>query len=328
MSTTDNIKPTNWNKIEDPIDKDVWDRMTANFWLPEKIALSNDIPSWNTLSDAEKEATRKIFAGLTTLDTLQANVGAAVLAEDAVTSHEAANFTFIGAMESIHAKSYSSIFSTLCSTEEINEVFRWASEDSRVQFKAMGVFNDYKYQRLHRENPIYGQAMVKAASVILESFLFYSGFYLPFKFASQGKLSNTADIIRLILRDEAVHGFYIGYKYQRLVAQLPAAKQDQLLNDVKFTLNVLYENELRFTEEIYDDLGWTEGVKRYLRYNANKAMNNLGYEGMFPANDSQPEAAILTAMSPDANETHDFFSGQGSSYVIGTVEATSDDDWA
>jgi hypothetical protein len=26
---------------------------------------------------------------------------------------------------------------------------------------------------------------------------------------------NTADMIRLIIRDEAVHGYYIGYKFQR-----------------------------------------------------------------------------------------------------------------
>ena len=33
---------------------------------------------------------------------------------------------------------------------------------------------------------------------------------------------------------------------------------------------------------MYDELGWTEDVKRFLRYNANKALNNLGYEGIFP----------------------------------------------
>ena len=35
---------TNWNAIEDPKDKEVWDRLTGNFWLPEKVPLSNEIP--------------------------------------------------------------------------------------------------------------------------------------------------------------------------------------------------------------------------------------------------------------------------------------------
>nr|MCD4636485.1 ribonucleotide-diphosphate reductase subunit beta [Proteus mirabilis] len=37
--------------------------------------------------------------------------------------------------------------------------------------------------------------------------------------------------------------------------------------------------------------------------------------------------AILSSLSPDANENHDFFSGSGSSYVIGKTINTEDDDW-
>lgn len=41
----DTIDPINWNTISDQVDKDVWDRLTSNFWLPEKIPVSNDIPA-------------------------------------------------------------------------------------------------------------------------------------------------------------------------------------------------------------------------------------------------------------------------------------------
>jgi hypothetical protein len=37
--------------------------------------------------------------------------------------------------------------------------------------------------------------------------------------------------------------------------------------------------------------------------------------------------AILSALSPNADENHDFFSGSGSSYVMGKHESTTDDDW-
>ena len=65
----------------------------------------------------------------------------------------------------------------------------------------------------------------KVASTLLESFLFYSGFYLPMYWSSRAKLTNTADMIRLIIRDEAVHGYYIGYKYQRGLAMEDAASR-------------------------------------------------------------------------------------------------------
>jgi len=30
-------RPVNWNNIEDSVDLDVWNRLTQNFWLPEKV---------------------------------------------------------------------------------------------------------------------------------------------------------------------------------------------------------------------------------------------------------------------------------------------------
>ncbi len=58
----------------------------------------------------------RVFTGLTLLDTIQGTVGAVSLIPDALTPHEEAVYTNIAFMESVHAKSYSNIFSTLCST--------------------------------------------------------------------------------------------------------------------------------------------------------------------------------------------------------------------
>jgi ribonucleoside-diphosphate reductase beta chain len=88
----------------------------------------------------------------------------------------------------------------------------------------------------------------------------------------------------------------------------------------------LYEIEAQYTAELYDDLGLTEDVKAFLHYNANKALQNLGYEALFPGQACQVNPAILAALSPDS-ENHDFFSGSGSSYVIGKAVATEDEDW-
>ena len=40
----------------------------------------------------------------------------------------------------------------------------------------------------------------------------------------------------------------------------------------------------------YDGVGWTEEVKTFLRYNANKALMNLGQDPLFPdsADDVNP----------------------------------------
>lgn len=628
----------NWNTIPDSKDVEIFNRLVGNFWVPEKIPVSNDLPSWNSLNKYEKLATMRVFTGLTMLDTLQSQYGAVTLAKDAVTPHEEAVYANIHFMEAIHAKSYSNIFMTLASTKEINEAFSWSEHDPHLQRKANIVKSYYDGKNPHKK---------KIASVLLESFLFYSGFYLPFYWSSHSKLTNTADIIRLIVRDEclnadhelltpsgwkniddistsdlvaqynadtqevsfahptnisqhearrtwtfyddvtgttittspnhrmlfnkthnadiispetlyaddieqsyfganthiihtgakqgsrdnlsaeeqlaiaiwargnnvenansdqttttirlseltrhqitkianlakeagwqikgygtrkhlnqlstheivletpvefanpdnvtntvianlstasshwcssaieeffsfkpdytlntdkytysfidahsadilqaiatlagykthcstysgyhkitidkttnqspttrmvktentpqtvygievpssylvtrnngsvtvtgnSIHGYYIGYKYQQGVNTLDPFDQENLKDFAYDLLYDLYENEIGYTKNIYDPLGWTTDVNTFLRYNANKALNNLGYEGLFPPEETKVHPSILASLDAGGNENHDFFSGSGSSYVIGDVEDTTDDDW-
>jgi len=312
------VKPINWNRVEDPIDLDVWNRLTSNFWLPEKVPVANDIQSWASLTDHEKEVTKKVFTGLTLLDTIQGTVGAMSLMPDARTQHEEAVITNIAFMESVHAKSYSTIFSTLCSTEEIDEAFRWSIENPFLNKKAEIVIDKYD-----GDDPL----KRKVASTLLESFLFYSGFYWPMYLSSRSKLTNTSDMIRLIIRDEAVHGYYIGYKFQLALAEESPERQAELQEYTYDLVMELFENETKYTAELYDEVGLTEDVKKFLHYNANKALMNLGYDALFPKEVTNVNPAILSALSPNADENHDFFSGSGSSYVIGKHESTTDDDW-
>ncbi|WP_314720117.1 ribonucleotide-diphosphate reductase subunit beta, partial [uncultured Actinomyces sp.] len=41
----DRVQAINWNRLIDDKDLEVWDRLTGNFWLPEKVPLSNDVQS-------------------------------------------------------------------------------------------------------------------------------------------------------------------------------------------------------------------------------------------------------------------------------------------
>ena len=312
------VEAINWNQIEDEKDLEAWNRLVNNFWVPEKIPLSNDIQSWNTLTDTERLLTVRVFTGLTMLDTIQGTVGAISLIPDAVTPHEQAVYTNIAFMESVHAKSYSSIFSTLCSSKEIEEAFRWSRENEYLRTKARTVLDYYR-----GDDPL----KRKVASTLLESFLFYSGFYLPMHWSSRAKLTNTADLIRLIIRDEAVHGYYIGYKYREALKRQSDERQAELQEYTFDLLMDLYDNEMDYTESLYDEVGLSEDVKAFLRYNANKALMNLGYEALFTKEDCETSPAIMSALNPGGDENHDFFSGSGSSYSMIKAEATSDEDW-
>lgn len=214
----------------------------------------------------------------------------------------------------VHAKSYSSIFSTLCSTDEINDLFWWAETDEYLLKKEEIIMSHYD-----GKDPL----KRKIASTMLESFLFYSGFYLPLYWASRARLTNTADIIKLIIADEAVHGYYIGYKYQK---NLEKVENKEYYQD--FTIGLLLElmdNEIKYTQSIYDQIGLTEDVLRFLKYNANKALMNLGYDPIYSSDQTKFSAGVMSSLG--GGENHDFFSGSGSSYTMGVHEEMEDDDW-
>ena len=60
----DRASAINWNRVQDDKDAEVWDRLTGNFGLPEKVPVSNDLPSWGTLTANEKQLTMRVFTGL------------------------------------------------------------------------------------------------------------------------------------------------------------------------------------------------------------------------------------------------------------------------
>lgn len=308
----------NWNNAEE-FDREVWQKLVSNFWLPEKVPLSNDKKSWETLDAAEKNLVLHVFTGLTMLDTIQSRFGAPSLMLDASSLVEESIYSNITFMEAVHAKSYSSIFSTLSNTKDINDSFRWAAENEYLLKKSSIIMSYYK----DKTHPLAAQRR-KIASTLLESFLFYSGFYLPLYLSSKAKLTNTADLIKLIIRDEAVHGYYIGKKYQDSVVGLPQDQKDELKRFTTKLLLELYSNEVRYTQDLYDEFGLSEEVTNFLKYNANKALANLGYDPLFP--DTEVSAAITSQLSP-GSETHDFFSGAGSSYATVTREELDEDEW-
>ena len=138
------FKSINWNAIEDMVDKMTYEKLTSQFWLSTRMPVSKDKGDWSKLSEVEKELVEKVFGGLTALDTLQSESGVDSLKADARTQHELAVLNNIAFMESEHARSYSSIFSTLNTPKEINDIFKWCEENKYLQKKAKIIENIYK----------------------------------------------------------------------------------------------------------------------------------------------------------------------------------------
>lgn len=301
----------NWNKQEDDYSNKFFDQNTMQFWLEKEIPVSDDVDDWNELSDAAKSLYQKVLAGLTLLDTRQGGNGMPLLTLHAPNDQQRSVFAFMGGMEEIHAKSYSHIFQTLLSKEQIEAVYEWVHNDEYAQRKADIIISYYDaiFKRTVTKPELY---MAITASIYLESFLFYSGFFYPLFLAGQGKMTSSGEIISLIVRDEAIHGLFAGRVAQDIYEQMTPEEREAVDAESIVLLETLYQNEVLYTGNLYDEVGLTEEVLSYVRYNANRAMMNLGKDPYFE--EEEVNAIVLNGIRTDTIN-HDFFSTKGNGYV-------------
>ena len=314
------LKACNWNRLDDDYTLTFWQQNIMQFWTDDEIPLSDDKTVWEQMSEIEQDTYMKVLGGLTLLDTVQGGVGMPKILEHVDNLQRKAVLAFMAMMEQIHAKSYSSIFTTLSTTEKIDEVFKWVEENPLLQYKA-GEIKKY-YDNINSQKSLY---LAMAASVMLESCLFYSGFFYPLYLAGQGKLTSSGEIIDLIIRDESIHGVYVGMLAQEILESLSEKEKKEAVDAVYSLVERLIVNEDKYTEELYEGVGLVNEVKDYVRYNVNKALMNLGFEPLYPDVTINPivENGIRTN-----TKQHDFFSKKGNGYVKAlNVERMQDEDF-
>jgi ribonucleoside-diphosphate reductase beta chain len=314
----------NWNTAEDYVNV-FWDQNIMQFWTDSEFPISDDKGDWATLSEAQRSTYKRVLAGLTGLDTKQGGEGMPLIAFHTEDLRKRAVMTFMSAMEQIHAKSYSTIFTTLITSAETEYLLEdWAPSQRNLVYKADRVGAYYR-ALLKPDVTTYELYMACVASAFLESYLFYSGFYYPLYLAGQGKMTASGEVIRKILIDESIHGVFIGYIAQELRAQLTEAEREQAAAETAVLLADLNANETEYTREIYDEIGLVDDVLRFLEYNANKALMNLGLEQIYtPA----PFSAIVENGLSTNTQNHDFFSKKGDGYVMAlNIEPMTDSDF-
>ena len=108
--------------------------------------------------------------------------------------------------------------------------------------------------------------------------------------------------------------------------ELTDAEQQQMKDWMYDFLYQLYDNEEKYTHTLYDQIGWTEKVLTFIRYNANKALMNLGQDPLFPDTAEDVDPVVMNGIST-STANHDFFSQVGNGYLLGNVEAMSNDDY-
>lgn len=316
-------KAINWNAPDYQFYDDIYRKQTEQFWLPEEIPVPDDKPVWNNLDENIKGAYKKILAGLTLLDTEQ-TIGITKVADKTDNLFIKSILTLFGGFETIHARSYSTIFQTLCTTEEIDELFDWVENTRVLQNKVATIINCYEKAEKDDKESLF---MSMVGSLCLEGICFYSGFYLPLLLSGQGKMINSGEIINLILRDEKLHTVGVGFFAKEIYNNFSEGTKIRLKNRAINLIREVFLAELEYSRELYKNLDYLDEVKTYLEFNTNYALSCLGFENMFETTENDVNPIIMNGYSTET-KTHDFFSTKGNGYIKTTkVEELTDEDF-
>ena len=298
------MKAVNWNTQEDMTNM-FWRQNISQMWVETEFKVSKDIASWKTLTDSEKNTFKKALAGLTGLDTHQADDGMPLIMLHTTDLRKKAVYSFMAMMEQIHAKSYSHIFTTLLPSSETNYLLdTWVIEEPHLKYKSDKIVENY-HKLWGKEASIYDQYIARVSR--------------------QGKMTTSGEIIRKILLDESIHGVFTGLDAQSLRNELSESEKQKADQEMYKLLNELYDNEVSYTHLLYDDIGLAEDVLNYVRYNGNKALSNLGFEPYFEEREFNP---IIENALDTSTKNHDFFSVKGDGYTLAlNVEPLRDEDF-
>ena len=311
----------NWNAPDHQFYDDLYLKQTEQFWLPEEIPVSEDKSTWETLAPEVKVTYERILAGLTLLDTEQ-STGIQKIAEKSPSLFVKSILALFAGFESIHARSYSTIFQTLCTTERIDELFDWIEETKSLQQKVDRIMKTY--YSIENEESLF---MSMVGCLCLEGVCFYSGFFLPLWLAGQGKMVNSGEIINLILRDEKLHTVGVGFFAQELFATFDADKQQELKAKTYSMIQDIYEIECDYSKLLYKEIGMLDDVQTYIQYNVNYALQCLNFDPLFETTEQDINPIVMNGVSVET-KNHDFFSTKGNGYIKTTkVEPLQDSDF-
>jgi ribonucleoside-diphosphate reductase beta chain len=293
----------------------LYQQMRENFWIPQRLDITQDVTDYWNLTDEERYAYDGILSYLTFLDSVQTcNIphlkGSVTAPEISLCMAEQIS------QEAMHNQSYQYLIETIIPPERRSEVYDFWRTDRVLKERCEFIARLYQQ---YIDNPkVESYFVALLADYLLEGLYFYNGFIYFYNLASRMLMPGSADIFKMINRDELSHVRL----YQKL---LPEAMQifPHSVEQIYEMFDTAVKHECRWTNHIVgnDILGITEGsTEQYTKYLANIRLRAIGLDPLYPGDKyNKSPYTHLERFSDTKKEAHtkaNFFEATVTSYVM------------
>ncbi len=293
----------------------LYQQMRENFWIPQRLDVTQDVTDYANLTDDERYAYDGILSYLTFLDSVQTcNIphlkGSITAPEISLCMAEQIS------QEGMHNQSYQYLIETIIPPERRTQVYDFWRTDKVLKDRCE--FIAKLYQKYIDDATAENYFIALMADFLLEGLYFYNGFIYFYNLASRMLMPGSADIFKMINRDELSHVRL----YQKLI---PEARKvfPHSVEQIYEMFDMAVNYECRWTNHIVGDniLGITESsTEKYTKYLANIRLRSIGLEPLYPEPKyNKSPYTHLERFSDTKKEAHtkaNFFEATVTSYVM------------
>ena len=304
----------NWDDCAFPWAYPMYRNMLGNFWIPSEINMTADVRQWAKLTGDERETFRKIIGLLAFLDSIQTDYSGKVSAY-LTDSSLSALMSVLSFQEVVHNQSYSYVLSSLVTKPDQDAIFEYWKTDAVLRER-----NDFIAQAYERFDAAPSpQTFIESIvyDIILEGLFFYCGFAFFYNLARNQKMVATSTMISYINRDEELHVRLFTQIFRELLAEYPALNTPETHEFVRETFRKAAELEIKWGEYIignkFDGISMSD-LSDYIRFMANKRVNELGIDRPFDGYRRNPMRWIKAYEDTNAGKT-DFFENKVRQYT-------------
>ena len=303
------------NDVRYPWAIGLYQQMRENFWIPQKLDVTQDVTDYWNLTPEERYAYDGILSYLTFLDSIQTcnipHLKSSITAPE-ISLCMAEQIS----QEGMHNQSYQYIIETIIPSDRRRAVYEFWRTDKvladRCKFIA-GMYQNYV------DNPTAENYFVSLlADYLLEGIYFYNGFIYFYNLASRMLMPGSADILKMINRDELSHVRL----YQKLI---PEAMQvfPHSVEQIYEMFDTAVRYECCWTNHIIGNniLGITEAsTEQYTKYLANQRLRSIGLAPLYlePKVQKSPYKHLerFSDTKKSAHTKANFFEATVTSYVM------------
>lgn len=175
----------------------LYSQMRENFWIPEKIDITQDVTDYQNLTIEERRAFDGILSYLVYLDSIQVN-NLPNLQRECTSPEVACCFGEQQSQEVMHSKSYQYMIETIIPSDKRQSIYdMWRTD--KVLMRRCALIASYYQQYI--DNPSTETLLIALfADYVLEGLYFFTGFLFFYNLASRSLMSGSADIFKMINR--------------------------------------------------------------------------------------------------------------------------------